>query len=456
MGRMIAFVLLVSALFAQGVPVLPNQGGTVAGVLRTAAGAPAVGVRVAALALPEAIKDLASSSSFAGLGETDAAGRYRLENIAPGRYYIVAGRVDAPTYYPGTVRPAEGTVVSIAPGVTVPGVDFVLNNASVGRASADSSGNPGWVVGLLVRVEGGGKVPLFASGRFPVLRFTRMNARQIDAALNVPNVTLPYPDYRVTLEDLPEGYSLKSLTFGSLDLKTSALQFAGVTNSANLTPAQVVALVLATPPAPVGQSISVVLTPPSVQSTRGVRVVGRIQGDARRSIYISGNPGAIYSDGTFEFVGVPQGRHTIVSLDTSLGNRSLGASLVVGDRDLVNVELEEVALAPAEPDRPTAPAAAGTHLPGSRIPTASIRGRVVDGDTHEPFNAGKVVINSNYSVTFSLNDDGRFEVAKLLPGKYVVEAIAFGIGTVSREVTIDEQDVSVDLSIGGDGGGLRQ
>jgi hypothetical protein len=300
-------------------------------------------------------------------------------------------------------------------------------------------------------VEDGGRVPLFVAGRFPVLRFRRTNSREIDAPLNVPNVTLPSPDYRVTLEDLPEGYSVKSLTFGSLDLKTSPLQLAGVTNSANLTPAQMIALVLATPPAPVGQSISVVLTPPSVRPDRGVRVAGRVQGDARRSIYISGNPGAIYSDGSFEFLGVPPGRHTIVMLDNFRAESALGASLVVGDRDLVNIDLDDLSLAPAGFDRPTTAAGGGNHLPGTRIPAASIRGRVVDGDSQEPFNAGKVVLNGNFSVTFSLNDDGRFEVPKLLPGKYVVEAVVYGVGTVSREVILDEADVSVDLSIGANG-----
>jgi hypothetical protein len=84
MVQMLAILLAFSAVFAQGGPALTNQNGTITGVLRTVAGAPAVGVRVSALARPDAINDLAAATAFAGLVETDNAGRYRLENIPPG------------------------------------------------------------------------------------------------------------------------------------------------------------------------------------------------------------------------------------------------------------------------------------------------------------------------------------------------------------------------------------
>jgi len=443
---MLALLFVVGALLGQGVPVLPNQGGTVSGVLRTATGAPAAGVRVAALARPEALQDLASSSSFAGLVETDAQGRYRIENISPGRYYVVAGRVDVPTYYPGTLQATDGTVVLITPGITVSSIDFVLNNASAGRA-LDSRGS-GWVIPLQVRMENGGKVPVSAGGRFPVLRFTRVGSSAVDAPLNAPsltisnllssivgslaNVTPPIPQYRVSVENLPEGYGVKSLVFGSVDLKVSPLQ---------LPPSSATALV------PLGQSVSAVLTSPSPLPGSGARVAGRIRGDVKRTIYISGKPGAVYADGAFEFTGVPPGRHTIVTLDNP-GGSPFGANLVVGDRDLLDVDLEEIAVAPAGSDRPAPPAPAGQRTPGTRIPLASIRGRVLDAETREPFNAGRVGVNGDYSANITFDDDGRFEIRKLLPGTYVLEVTAFGIGTVSRTVVIDEQGATVELTIG--------
>ena len=436
----LAFMLAASVLLSQDGPVLINQNGTVLGVLRDSSGAPAAGVRVSAMARPDEIKDLAASSSFGALAETDSAGRFRLENIPPGRYYIVAGRVDAPTFYPGTVQASEGKIVSITPGVTVEGINFVLNNGSVGRANPDLGGVAAWVIPIQTRIEGGGKIPVFAAGRFPVLRLTRFTGARTDVSLNTASVTLSEPgylnnpsavaDYRVTVENLPDTYALKSLTFGSTDLRVDPMQLPKANTGSTVT-----------------QSIFVTLTVPAALPPVGVRVSGRIPGEAKRAIYISGSPGTIFSDGTFEFVGVSPGRHNIVTLDNPGAARSQGATLVIGDRDLPNIELDDISVAPANSDQPAPPAPAGDRLPGSRMAPVSIHGRISDGDTHEPFNAGKIVLNGNYGYPFLLNDEGKFDIPKLLPGSYLVEAVVFGIGTVNRTIVLDEQDATIELTL---------
>jgi hypothetical protein len=120
--------------------------------------------------------------------------------------------------------------------------------------------------------------------------------------------------------------------------------------------------------------------------------------------------------------------------------------VVVGDRDVLNVELDALGLLPADSDRPAPPASAENRIPGSRAELATIRGRVVDADTGEPFTSGKVVINNDSSATVSLNDEGRFEVSKLLPGNYVVEVIVFAVGVLNRTVVLDEKDIFVEMS----------
>jgi hypothetical protein len=62
--------------------------------------------------------------SLLSLTQTDAAGRFRLENVPAGRYMIVAGFLDAPTYYPGVAAQPQATVISLAPGGEVTGIDF--------------------------------------------------------------------------------------------------------------------------------------------------------------------------------------------------------------------------------------------------------------------------------------------------------------------------------------------
>ena len=108
-------ILLAIALFMQGANALQSNSGTISGVLKTAAGRPAVGVRVTAMAVPQSPLDAVSSFSMVSLSETDINGRYRLENIPPGRYYITAGSVDTPTYFPGTMELARGSIVWPAP-----------------------------------------------------------------------------------------------------------------------------------------------------------------------------------------------------------------------------------------------------------------------------------------------------------------------------------------------------
>jgi hypothetical protein len=47
---------------------------------------------------------------------TDKNGRYSLENVAPGRYLVMAGPLDAPTYFPGVLNPAKATALTIVAG----------------------------------------------------------------------------------------------------------------------------------------------------------------------------------------------------------------------------------------------------------------------------------------------------------------------------------------------------
>jgi len=103
------------------------QAGSITGTVRSASGSLVPGVRVTAL---RSDSTDAALRAMASLTETDATGRYRLENIPPGNYYITAGRIDLPTYYPGTLEMTKGSVVSITSAANVSGIDFVLRETS--------------------------------------------------------------------------------------------------------------------------------------------------------------------------------------------------------------------------------------------------------------------------------------------------------------------------------------
>jgi hypothetical protein len=116
-------VTLALLLMLQGAPASPAgqpaQPGTISGELRTPDGAPAAGVRVSALPAPRgAIKPSDGQNYYATVVPTNTAvsdlqGRYRLRNLPPGRYIILASVLGFPTYYPSTDNPDNAEVVTV-------------------------------------------------------------------------------------------------------------------------------------------------------------------------------------------------------------------------------------------------------------------------------------------------------------------------------------------------------
>jgi ferric-dicitrate binding protein FerR (iron transport regulator) len=105
----------------------PAKTGSVTGIVRSAGGAPVSWIRVMA------VRTDASDSSLramASLAQTDETGRYRLENIPPGTYYIAAGRIDLPTFFPATLDMVKGTVVSVSSAATITDIDIVVQDTS--------------------------------------------------------------------------------------------------------------------------------------------------------------------------------------------------------------------------------------------------------------------------------------------------------------------------------------
>jgi Carboxypeptidase regulatory-like domain len=117
--------MLALVLFAPGT-LLQSETAVVTGRLLSADGTGAPTVRVMAVHVAEGGLDGAEIEVIEAISETDASGKYRLENLAPGRYYIRAGFVDNPTYYPGVTTPGEARVVTLSRGTVESGVDFRL------------------------------------------------------------------------------------------------------------------------------------------------------------------------------------------------------------------------------------------------------------------------------------------------------------------------------------------
>src|SRR3989449_10129710 len=142
----IAFALAFILLFQGGQAVQP---GVVTGQLRTIDGSPAIAVRVAAVSVPVATGNAieADGPQYYTLGFsastalTDKDGRYRLVNIPPGRYYIVAGAIGEATYYPAAADGSTATAVTGGPGSTPADFDFKLLRRVGGKVSGRGKPN---------------------------------------------------------------------------------------------------------------------------------------------------------------------------------------------------------------------------------------------------------------------------------------------------------------------------
>jgi hypothetical protein len=479
-------------LLTQGVPLAQQQTGTIRGVLKDSEGKPIAGIRMAAVAKSGDLLDALTGAAMSSIAETDAEGRYTLENIPPGRYHIAAGRLDLQTYYPGTPDLGGAKEVAVAAGAVISGIDFSMNDLSFGRASQGSAlTTPNVAIPFRVTVEGGSRLPVSGNGNITGVRLEEAGGRSIQVALSAGFMEVPaLPSaFRVTVQNLPETYAVKSMTYGSTNLLSGTLQLtasnipvSSLVTSAALAgslgrpvPTDPVALqaylagvaaaraglppngtqvqsslsisqraaAAYTPPA----TISIVLSPVAAKTTSGVRVSGRTTFAGARTLYLSGIPGNYYSDGTFEVFGVPPGAHVLATRLNPSGKLALAASLVVGTGDLDGVELQEAIAVPESVWERSEPRPSGGRLPGV-VPLTRLTGTVLEESSRQPIREGSVILRSGRrtGASFPINPEGRFELPPLFPGSYELEVNVFGHSIVKEAIEIADTDIKLELT----------
>jgi hypothetical protein len=141
-NSLVALLLLLQAAAAA-------RPGVVTGQLQTKEGTPAAAIRVSALpAPPPNIRPSDGQNYYAATPPastalTDAQGRYRLANLAPGRYFIIASVFGYPTFFPGTTNADGGTVITIsADAPAADSVNFTVLMPPGGRVSGRVSTPP--------------------------------------------------------------------------------------------------------------------------------------------------------------------------------------------------------------------------------------------------------------------------------------------------------------------------
>ena len=198
----LAFILLF-----QGAPAA--RPGVVTGQIRTIEGAPAFAVRVAAYPVPTGTAIPTDGQEYfqfqpaTSTALTDNQGRYRLANIPPGRYYILAGAVGEATYYPAGMTNDRATAITMDAGGTVPNIDIKLLKPFGGKVSGRVTAN---------KADAPAKATL-SGGKLEELLEVPVAS---DGAFEFGHV--PPGSYLLTLVPQPPGFTAMAVTVGNVDV----------------------------------------------------------------------------------------------------------------------------------------------------------------------------------------------------------------------------------------------
>jgi len=133
MRFLLAIAVWVASMTMPTPPIRQLQSGKVTGILRTDSGSPMQGIRVAV----EPVSSALDAGLLESISLTDKAGRYVLENVSPGRYRLVTGRIDSPLYHPGVPDSNQATTVLVVAGETTQVPDMVFNRTNIAGRVVD-------------------------------------------------------------------------------------------------------------------------------------------------------------------------------------------------------------------------------------------------------------------------------------------------------------------------------
>jgi hypothetical protein len=184
-------------------------------------------------------------------------------------------------------------------------------------------------------------------------------------------------------------------------------------------------------------TLSLVAVPITAPKADGVQVRGRVEGEGQQEVYLSGTPGTLYADGSFEFRNVAAGSYIVAMVGSTSTSRQFGAVIAVGGSDMDNVELQDTISLPLDVMSSNRSSKTSTvSTPGSMH---SIHGHVVAG----------IVTFQGYarSMTYSLPADGEFEIPNLLPGRYNLTIDTFDRSSLTRSIVLEDEDLDLSLAV---------
>jgi len=247
---------------------------------------------------------------------TDLDGRFEFAKVQPGSYTVRAS-------YSAIYSESKSIVVADQP---VEGVDFLLRTSALSGRVLDESGNPIPDVQLFAEalVSTASNPNIVASTIFPIAKDGSFG-RIIEAE-----------EYRFFIRTLPNEYSLKSITAGSVDLMKETLKFTG--NESVKVDVRVAKRTSSTE----SSTLAVGVKGRALDVLSGVSSVAeRVTLCCRESGPVERFSTPLQPDGSFEFAAIPPGRYT-VGLQTKTGTPNLFPvvhDIVVGSNNISELEV---------------------------------------------------------------------------------------------------------------------
>jgi hypothetical protein len=388
--KTLAFATLLLVQSTGAVPQV--QTGAVTGRVLATDGSPAAKVRVSASPIPAAGITEREPLALTATSETNADGSYRLTDVPPGRYLILAGLLDSPTYYPGVRTLSAAMPIDVVAGKTVSGIDLRVEKISSGltvsgrvRRESTTFNN----AGMQVSLSGGDQflnAPPKADGSFEFLKVRPGNYSLSIPAPGFQPLAITVTDRDVTGLDLVIPWTTEiagrvvvdgnglipafSLVFSSPSFGTATASQARQTFRMTLTEG---AYGIAASGIPSGYSLKSIMAgntdllrnplritkttaPPEIVVTLGVstpppwvtvsgRIIGRRPSQGERltislnNFQIQAEPinADVHADGSFGFSRVLPGSYA-ASLQP-MASTTNSFTLVVPNRDLTDIEL---------------------------------------------------------------------------------------------------------------------
>lgn len=422
MGFLAARNLFLVAVLLQTLTPRQLQSGIVRGVLRTSAGMPLEGVRVAI----EPVESTVDAGVLESLGMTDKEGRYVLENVSPGRYHILTGRMSSALYHPGVPEARDATTITVLAGQTTEVADMVFKRLNVTGRIVDMNSGRGRRIeslNLCCMMDTSVTSASAAFGAFTISLLPIAAMVNDDGAFFFSSV--PAGTYYLYATDPTIAPSAQLLTIGSDDVKdiemriTSGVRVEGLITDRLKLPVNLVNVTLK---ADAGNTL---LEPKRSPVAGGASLMTGSPNAAPpiaqllRALVLETKPRMMLAaaDGSFAFQNVLPGKYTLEM--NAPGGNAFSRQIEVGAREPLNTTLE--------------------------VPFTQVSGRIIVADGSAlPRVTGSVRFVSSdpdAKVLFGFPDDmGQFSVL-VTPGEYRILTDTLSVDRLIESISKDSTNL---------------